>query len=132
MRAHDSAVLDSYVWFLRQSAGHLDIEVTGEHRPKVHYHRFHVAKAAFGKGKHRVQYEVRTYSRILELSRLTGSTADTYLEYAQRMLPEGVAMKVTRHAREAVPQFLCQSLEEATGKLGSDDNTHQSDSSAVS
>ena len=46
--------------------------------------------------KHKVQYETRTYFRVLELLRLTGSTADTYLEYSQRMLPEGVAMKVTR------------------------------------
>ena len=46
--------------------------------------------------KHKVQYETRTYFRVMELLRVTGSTADTYLEYSQRMLPEGVAMKVTR------------------------------------
>jgi len=27
---------------------------------------------------------------------LTGSTADTFMEYVQRNLPEGVAMKVTK------------------------------------
>jgi len=31
-----------------------------------------------------------------QVERLTGSTADTFLEYIQRNLPEGVAMKVTK------------------------------------
>jgi len=35
-----------------------------------------------------------------QLKRLTGSTADTYLEYIQRNLPEGVAMKVTKVCSE--------------------------------
>ena len=30
----------------------------------------------------------------MTLKHLTGSTADTYLEYIQRNLPEGVSMKV--------------------------------------
>ena len=46
--------------------------------------------------KHRVQYEIRTYYRFMHFLRLTGSTADTFLEYIQRNLPEGVAMKVTK------------------------------------
>ena len=36
----------------------------------------------------------RTYFHFLTLKHLTGSTADTYLEYTQRNLPEGVSMKV--------------------------------------
>lgn len=55
-----------------------------------------VLKSAFVHKKHRVQYETRTYYRYLELLKLTGSTADTFLEYIQRNLPEGVAMKVTK------------------------------------
>lgn len=43
-----------------------------------------------------VQYEFRTYFRFMQFHRLTGSTADTFLEYIQRNLPEGVAMKVTK------------------------------------
>jgi small subunit ribosomal protein S10 len=39
---------------------------------------------------------MRTYHAHLDLFRLTGSTADTYLEYVERMLPEGVGMKVTK------------------------------------
>ena len=33
----------------------------------------------------------------MTLKHMTGSTADTYLEYIQRNLPEGVSMKVIRH-----------------------------------
>ena len=40
---------------------------------------------------------IRTYFHFLTLKHLTGSTADTYLEYTQRNLPEGVSMKVIRH-----------------------------------
>ena len=36
----------------------------------------------------------RTYYHFMTLEKLTGSTADTYLEYIQRNLPEGVSMKV--------------------------------------
>ena len=39
---------------------------------------------------------MRTNYRSFRLDRLTGSTADTILEYIQRNLPEGVAMKVTK------------------------------------
>ena len=46
--------------------------------------------------KHRVQYEMRTYYKYLLMEYLTGSTAETILEYLQRNLPEGVALKATR------------------------------------
>ena len=39
----------------------------------------------------------RTYYHFMTLKHLTGSTADTYLEYTQRNLPEGVSMKVIKH-----------------------------------
>ena len=35
-------------------------------------------------------------SSCYQMEHLTGSTADTFLEYIQRNLPEGVAMKVTK------------------------------------
>jgi small subunit ribosomal protein S10 len=60
--------------------------------------------------KHRVQYEIRTYFRFMQFNKLTGSTLDTFLEYIERNLPEGVALKVAKmelqdlplHIREAV------------------------------
>jgi len=53
-----------------------------------------------------VQYETRTYYRLVRLEKLTGSTADTFLEYVQRNLPEGVAMKVTRRQVMELPEHL--------------------------
>jgi len=46
---------------------------------------------------------MRTLYRCLELEHLTGSTADVYLEYIQRNLPEGVAMEVTKTRLEQLP-----------------------------
>lgn len=53
-------------------------------------------RSCFVNKKCRVQYEVRTYYRYMNFHRLTGSTADTFLEYLERNLPEGVAMKITK------------------------------------
>ena len=39
----------------------------------------------------------RTFYHFMTLKHMTGSTADTYLEYIQRNLPEGVSMKIIRH-----------------------------------
>ena len=39
---------------------------------------------------------------------MTGSTADTFLEYIQRNLPEGVALKVYKTAIEPIPQHISQ------------------------
>ena len=52
-------------------------------------------KSRFVHKKHRVQYEMRTHFLTVVIKHLTGSTADTFVEYIQRVCPEGVAMKVT-------------------------------------
>ena len=44
--------------------------------------------------KHRAQYEIRTHSRLVQIKQITGTTADVFLEYIQRNLPEGVSMSV--------------------------------------
>lgn len=56
--------------------------------------------------KHRVQYEVRTYFRFMHFHKLTGSTLDTFLEYIERNLPEGVALKATKVGIEKLPDHL--------------------------
>lgn len=63
---------------------------------KAIHERLTLLKSIFVHKKHRVQYERRTYYRYIDVFKLTGSTADTFLEYLQRNLPEGVAMKATR------------------------------------
>lgn len=70
--------------------------------------RYTVLKSAFVHKKHRVQYEVRTYFHFINLHRLTGSTLSTYLEYIERNLPEGVALKATKIEMLALPEHLKQ------------------------
>lgn len=97
MKGHDPAVLKSYAWFLAHSAQLLNIEVGKNFAlRKAEKERLTLLKSVHIYKKHRVQYEFRTYFRFLNLHRLTGSTADTYLEYIERNLPEGVALKVTK------------------------------------
>ena len=44
----------------------------------------------------KVQYEVRTYTKSVSFERISGSTSDTFLQYIQQNLPEGVSVKVTK------------------------------------
>ncbi|CAK9795819.1 28S ribosomal protein S10, mitochondrial [Anthophora quadrimaculata] len=111
IRGHDKAVLKSYGEFAVMAAQHLDIDVYRNvplHKP-VH-ERLTVLKSAFVHKKHRVQYETRTYYRYLDFLHLTGSTADTFLEYIQRNLPEGVAMKVTTVELRTLPETVKQAV----------------------
>lgn len=113
-RAHDDAVLSSYEKFLLETTKQLGITVSKVFKPliinginvdKIVWRRT-LLKAAFVKRKYRVQYETRTYLRNIQVSHLTGSTADTFLEYIQRNLPEGVAMQVKKCQAIAIPPFL--------------------------
>lgn len=97
VRGNDPAVLKSYGEFATIAANHLNINMGRNMAPRKAIHeRWTVLKSAHVHKKHRVQYEFRTYYRYLDFLKLTGSTADTFLEYLQRNLPEGVAMKVTK------------------------------------
>ncbi len=56
----------------------------------------------------------RTFYHTMKFSRVTESTAMTFLEYIQRNLPEGVAMKVTKHEREKLPDVIEDHIKEIT------------------
>lgn len=107
VRGNDPAVLKSYGEFVVMAANHLKINVGRNTAPyKAIHERWTVLKSAHVHKKHRVQYEIRTYYRYLDVLKLTGSTADTFLEYIQRNLPEGVAMKVTKIELERFPESI--------------------------
>ncbi|XP_034174857.1 mitochondrial ribosomal protein S10 [Osmia lignaria lignaria] len=109
VRGNDPAVLNSYTTFSHMAATHLDIPIIKLQSPRKPIHqRLTLLKSVHVHKKHRVQYETRTYYRYFELSNLTGSTADTYLEYIQRNLPEGVAMKVTKAELHTLPESVQQ------------------------
>nr|SVE75469.1 EOG090X0GP9 [Daphnia dolichocephala] len=100
----EPAVLLSYEWFASYTAKQLGITV-GKcwAPPKPHHNRLTLLKSIHIYKKHRVQYEVRTYFRHMTYERLTESTLKTFLEYIQRNVPEGVAVKVTKKAICSLP-----------------------------
>ncbi|XP_036269805.1 28S ribosomal protein S10, mitochondrial isoform X2 [Pipistrellus kuhlii] len=105
VKGHDKAVLDSYEYFAVLAAKELGISIE-VHEPPRKIERFTLLKSVHIFKKHRVQYEMRTLYRCFELKHLTGSTADVYLEYIQRNLPEGVAMEVAKTKLERLPEHI--------------------------
>ncbi|XP_070782173.1 small ribosomal subunit protein uS10m [Enoplosus armatus] len=110
VKGHDSAVLDSYEFFATMAAKELDITINKVYEPPKDMERFTLLKSVHIFKKHRVQYEMRTHYRCIELSHITGCTAQVYLEYIQRNLPEGVAMEVTKTAMEKVPDHILEPM----------------------
>ncbi|CAL8109643.1 unnamed protein product [Orchesella dallaii] len=105
--AYEPSVLDSYQWFVITAARNLGIKVGKSWSPfKSNKLRFALLKSAFVHKKHVVHYEVRTHHRFIIFHHLTSSTADTFLEYIERNLPEGVGLKVTRVEAKALPDYL--------------------------
>lgn len=76
----------------------IDLKKNFSYVAPTHYLRDKLCllRSGFANKNCRVQYEVRTYYRYMTFHNLTGSTADTFLEYIERNLPEGIAMKVTK------------------------------------
>ncbi|NP_001279105.1 probable 28S ribosomal protein S10, mitochondrial [Callorhinchus milii] len=106
VKGHDKAVLDSYEYFAALAAKMLNISVDEVYEPQKKMERMTLLKSVHIFKKHRVQYEMRTHYRCIELKHLTGSTADVYLEYIQRNLPEGVAMEVTKTMLQQLPEYI--------------------------
>uniref|UniRef100_A0A2M4AY55 Small ribosomal subunit protein uS10m n=1 Tax=Anopheles triannulatus TaxID=58253 RepID=A0A2M4AY55_9DIPT len=107
MKGIDPEVMKSYATFAKTAAEHLDIEV-GKHWAlrKAVKDRLTLLKSVHIYKKHRVQYEVRNYYRFMHFHKLTGSTLDTFLEYIERNLPEGIALKVTKVELQELPEHL--------------------------
>lgn len=73
---------------------------------KAIHNRFILLKSVHIYKKHRVQYEIRTHYRFMHFHKLTGSTLDTFLEYIERNLPEGCAIKATKIELQPLPEHL--------------------------
>ncbi|KAM8832893.1 small ribosomal subunit protein uS10m isoform 2-T2 [Spinachia spinachia] len=110
VKGHDKSVLDSYELFATMAAKELGITISKVCDLPKDTERFTLLKSVHIFKNHRVQYEMRTHYRFVELSHLTGSTAQVYLEYVQRNLPEGVAMEVTKIAMEKVPDHILKPM----------------------
>ncbi|CAF2654168.1 unnamed protein product [Rotaria sp. Silwood2] len=96
VRGHDPAVLESYERFVRLVSTQLDIQLANIENPPFFTERWTLLRSKFAKKKYWREYEIRTYYKKFHFKHLTGSTADTFLEYVQRNLPEGVMMIVER------------------------------------
>ncbi|KAF6204712.1 hypothetical protein GE061_018873 [Apolygus lucorum] len=107
LRGNDPAVLKSYKQFTQAACGHLNVNVSKSWTPKkAHHERYTLLRSIHVNKKCRTQYEFRTYYSFMQLEKLTGSTCDTLLEYLQRNLPEGVALKTTKVSLEQIPAHI--------------------------
>ncbi|KAJ8009721.1 hypothetical protein DPEC_G00094480 [Dallia pectoralis] len=110
VKGHDKAVLDSYEFFATLTAKELGVTLGKVFEPPKNIERLTLLKSVHIFNKHRVQYEMRTHYRCIELCHVTGSTAQVYLEYIQRNLPEGVAMEVTKTSMEKIPEHILKPM----------------------
>ncbi|CAG5114746.1 unnamed protein product [Candidula unifasciata] len=143
VKGHDKAILNSYQKFTAMAAEELDVNITKIYEPPKAIARMSLMKSVFVHKKHFHQYEMRTLYRVFEIKNITGSTADTFLEYIQRNLPEGMAMKVTKHQIEKFPEHIkppstsaksdnvAQSLEEGSPKSTEDAKFDQNTSKPI-
>lgn len=106
VKGSDYAVLDSYCRYVITAAKLLGIDISGRVALPTRVQKYTVLKSPHIYKKHRVQYEVRTHSRLMQVKQITGTTADVFLEYTQRNLPEGVTMSVYQEELEALPSLL--------------------------
>lgn len=101
--SHHPAVLDSYSQFLRTTAQHLGVDYVRTEEPWRTIKRRTLLASRHVHKKNRVQYEFRAYYRNLLFKNLTGSTADTFLEYVERNIPEGVLLIAEKHRLGLLP-----------------------------
>ncbi|KAG9484403.1 small ribosomal subunit protein uS10m [Eleutherodactylus coqui] len=113
-KGHDQAVLKSYEYFTVLAAEELGLSVAVR-TPKKKIERLTLLKSVHIFKKHRVQYEMRTHYKQFTLPHLTGSTANVFLEYIQRNVPEGVALEITKTQLEKLPEHIKKPVWETLG-----------------
>uniref|UniRef100_A0A183E7B2 Small ribosomal subunit protein uS10m n=1 Tax=Gongylonema pulchrum TaxID=637853 RepID=A0A183E7B2_9BILA len=97
--------------FFQAVCGHLQIEVVSiKVFPYVWWIQ-NALRAKFAKKKNQLHYETRTHIRQFTIKNVTGSTASTFLEYIQRNIPEGIAMKVTYDEIAPLPEMIRTKME---------------------
>uniref|UniRef100_A0A8C4NL18 Small ribosomal subunit protein uS10m n=1 Tax=Eptatretus burgeri TaxID=7764 RepID=A0A8C4NL18_EPTBU len=70
VKGHDTAVLDSYEFFVSLAARELEITLEKIWEPKKVFERLTLLKSVHIYKKHRVQYEMRTYGRVFEVGHI--------------------------------------------------------------
>ncbi|KAF8358178.1 mrps-10 [Pristionchus pacificus] len=105
-RGHDPAVLKSYTQFLEQVCTNLS--VTRGSVKVLPYVRWvqPLLRSKFVHKKYKLHYETRTHITRFTIHDVTGSTASTFLEYIERNIPEGVAMRVEYEELLPLPETI--------------------------
>ena len=116
-RGHDPAVLYSYITFVRNVCNLLEIQQSTLFAPRYERWLVWALRSKFAKKKYMYHYETRTHIRRMHISYLTGSTASTFLEYIQRNIPEGVALKATHSEMYPLPDSIINSIEEMNEEM---------------
>lgn len=112
VKSSDEAVLESYLQFMKRAGHVLNLDISGKIVLPMHKEKRTLLKSPHINKKHRVQFELRTHGRMIQVRHVTGDTADIYLEYIQRNIPEGVSMSVEATELETLPLFLQNPMSE--------------------
>ena len=110
VKAQSSMVLDSYIRFMKMAAKCLNIEIYQELFLNPEVREWVILKSPFKYKKHMVKYRLKTHGRLLTFEKITGITADIYIEYVQRNIPAGVSMSVRKVEMDRLPHIITKSL----------------------
>ncbi|TNN07705.1 28S ribosomal protein S10 isoform 1 [Schistosoma japonicum] len=99
VKGHEPMVLKSYETFVKHVCDNLALTLKSETRNRPKFLRLSMNRSPFVFKKKQRQYEFRTHYKYFTVDHITGCTADVFLEYIQRNLPEGVAMEVEKVRR---------------------------------
>lgn len=124
LTAHSPQILDSFGKFINLVADEfvdLGVEFGGYTTPRVHKDKWITNKAPFKYGRHKIEYEVRTYKKVVHLLYLTGSTRRVMLNYIQRNVPAGVGIEVRSFKLVSMPEQIKQHIATAARHLDAAD-----------
>ena len=110
VKAQSLMVLDSYSKFIKMAAKCLRIEIFQELFLNPEVREWVILKSPFKYKKHMVKYRLRTHGRLFTFQKITGTTADIYIEYIQRHIPPGVSLSVKKVEMDRLPYIITKSL----------------------
>ncbi|CAG5094473.1 Oidioi.mRNA.OKI2018_I69.XSR.g13588.t1.cds [Oikopleura dioica] len=91
-------------------ANELDVDFAGFTVPLCHGDKWLVNKSPFIYGKHKIEYESRTYKKVVHLQYLTESTREILLYYIESQVPPGVAIEVRSYKLVEMPSKMKEAI----------------------
>merc|ERR1712126_4144 len=113
---YDEASVNTYFNFAKKAAKMTDVYLTKEFRMPAK--EAIVKSNIYNEGTSKiVEYKLKQYERVIELSDLTGEKSDIYIEFLQKSLPPGVQIRMELKKWETHADPGHGSLPETTDKL---------------